>query len=378
MWEGVILILLGLVLGGWMITWIRRVPAIPPHIALLTFLGERIKKIKKEGIRIFWGYPLFYNYIPIDIETKRISLKLTIRTQDLAQAEVPIEVEFIPSTEGELLINYLNRGGEEGIKKNLEDVINERFREWIFSLEGPQSPKELMASREIAVYLLLKAIVGTEQFQEVPSLIPTPILFKYYSTPRKTLTPYEFHVWGNKKWVDIKQDWQRTREEGMDRDEAWLDVWQRLTENERWGKISKHLEEEKEDQIKKALKEREEAVKKVREGRGELDIEPFGIRLLRLNIGEIKPIGGTAEAMEFFAKEEQERRGEVFEVETDTIKARRLTKAAKDMRQEISFEKAYQIIQEWKATREGRGYTIPGLSPILAGILETIMRGGKK
>jgi hypothetical protein len=392
----ILLIIGGILLGIWMIFWIQKILADPPHEALLTFLGKRIKRRKKEGYRIFWGYPIFFNYIPINVETKKESFTQVVRTHRLAELMVPIDLEFVPVgeaveiqtiditgkitkkkiKEGELLINYLNRGEEEGIKKNFVDRISERLREWVLSPEGPRTAKALMAASEIAVTLFLKAIVGA-QLNKIDSEVPTSILFKYFNT-KKILTPYEFQTWGGKEWKEVRKKWLNYQREGKDFEEAWELTWEELSEKERWKKIEKQLEKEDKEKIEKQIKERKEAVRKVRQGMGEFIVESFGVRLLRLNIGEIKPAGKLAERMELQAVEEQERRGEIFEIETDLQKAQQIVKAVKETGKELPLTTAYQIVLEWKTTREGRGFTIPGLSSSIERIARAVLGGKEK
>lgn len=114
-------------------------------------------------------------------------------------------------------------------------------------------------------------------------------------------------------------------------------------------------------------------IKLIRRGNGILKIPQLGIVLNRLNVGEIKPKGQLAEVAESEVKEAQERRGEVFEVDTDIIKARQLVNAAAERNETLSLQEAYRIILEWKATREGRGFTIPGISPLITEIAKAIL-----
>jgi uncharacterized protein YndB with AHSA1/START domain len=90
-------------------------------------------------------------------------------------------------------------------------------------------------------------------------------------------------------------------------------------------------------------------------------------------LGEIIGEGETAKAAEKLAREEQERRAEVFEVETDLLKAGKLVEAAKNDGKPISVEKAYRIVLEWKATRDGQGFTIPGLVDELGPISKALL-----
>lgn len=119
--------------------------------------------------------------------------------------------------------------------------------------------------------------------------------------------------------------------------------------------------------------ERAEAMGRIRRGNGVQPIPTLGITLNRLNVTRVKPKGELAKVAELQAKEEQERRGEVFEVGTDLMKAHQLIGAAAAAGQTLTIEDAFRIVMEWKATREGHGFTIPGISPTIAEIVKTIL-----
>lgn len=102
-------------------------------------------------------------------------------------------------------------------------------------------------------------------------------------------------------------------------------------------------------------------------GNGRLCKESLGIIIKRLNIGEIAPEGELAKAAERHAVEEEERRGESYEQETDLLKAQQIVQVAQNLGQNIPLPEALRIVMEWKATREGKGFTIPGLVQALGG-----------
>lgn len=371
MWSEIIILGMGIGLLIWMRYWIVKIPATPPHYALLTLFGARVEKIKKEGLRVIWGRPWICNYILVNIVTKKIMISLEVRARDLAEAIVPIDVEFQPAEEGGFLISYLNREGEAGIKKDLSDIIGERYREWIWAPEGPRNSEELLGTREAGIYLLLRTIAGREAFPKIESMVPSPILMFKYSL-KKMLTPYEFKMWGNKKWQDVRELWVKKQQEGVKAEEAWEIIWDDLEDHEKWKKIEDQLGKEQKAEIEGSVKGRLGILQKVREGRGDLKIEAFGIVLMRINVGEIKILGKPSEAMEDRAKEEQERRNEVFETETDVIKARMLVAESEKTKTPLSFNESYQIVMEWKTAREGKGYTIPGLPRSLIEMVQRV------
>lgn len=115
-------------------------------------------------------------------------------------------------------------------------------------------------------------------------------------------------------------------------------------------------------------------IKLIRQGNGLQSIPSLGIVLNRLNVGQIKPMGELAKAAESKVKEEQERRGETYEVETDLMKAKQLMEAAKERKEKLSLAEAFQIIMEWKTAREGHGFTIPGISPAIMELAKAFLK----
>lgn len=330
--------------GAFVLQGLRRITANPPHVALVTFLGKRIEKVKQEGWRFFPIHPYLYSFIEIPVQKVDHDLKSQlVKTPDLADVEIPISLTWTPDYKNEpgLLITYLNSGGETGVKNILENIVKERLREWAFSdVEGPQNWKEAQAAQESAVAILLKAIIG-DALDHIPSSIPTSILLKYFSHPRKPLTLSEKEKWG-----------------------------------ENFEKMEEILKNENRDEIERAVNKRREEIIKVRQGNGHFQLQQLGIVINRLNIGEIKPQGKIVEATELLSKEHQERKAEVFEVQTDLLKAQELVNQLRTSGKEISLDDAFRIIMEWKTTREGRGFTIPGVAPALAEVAKIFVGKG--
>ena len=284
---------------------LKEVPNSPPSLALVTIRGKRIEKVKKEGLRIFADFfPFFYGAVIVNVEKKNQDLPSeTVRTPDLAEMEIPISLTWTPGTNrkedesetefnrrlGEFLINYLNNGGEgkddnkekKGVRTILADIVRERVREWAIAVdEGPKTFEEALGAQEQAVGILLKTIAG-EELNPIPSIVPTPILFKYFNEPKGKLTPSEKDFAGDN-----------------------------------WENVEKKLSNEDRDEVKKAVKERLKTVRKMKAGNGTQPIKALGITLNRLNIGDIRIKPGTdlARAAEQRVKEDRERLAEQLEL----------------------------------------------------------------
>lgn len=114
---GLILLILGATAIFFAIS-LRHVPAQPPHIAVVTFLGTRLRQVKREGYRLFPFYPVFFNGILIDMTKRTLNLpRQPIRTGDYAEMDVSIGITWTPSEEHAL--EYLDHGGETGVNRVL-------------------------------------------------------------------------------------------------------------------------------------------------------------------------------------------------------------------------------------------------------------------
>jgi regulator of protease activity HflC (stomatin/prohibitin superfamily) len=229
---------------------IRKIPADPPQVALVTFLGKRIKRVKREGWRFFFGYPYIFSYIPISIQkVNQDFVPQETRTPDNAEIKVPISITWQPNYQKPKdLINFIDSGGSEGVKNILQDIVSERIRQWARSLkEGPQTWEEAQASSAEATQVILETIIGDQ-----------------------------------------------VTAEGMD---------------------------------------------ECRRGNGRFYLHSLGIVINRLNVGQIDSLGAVKEAAEKAAKEEQERKAEIIELEHVKKRIELFTEMG------YSKEKALEIVQ---------------------------------
>jgi len=117
---------------------LRKIPADPPHKAVVTLFGKRTGGVKNEGWRFFFLYPLVNGAILVNMTRKNFDLKPEeVRTStDMAEIEVSVSLTFQPDKDR--LIEYLNSGGEDNVKAILSDVVEEAVRE--FAANPNQSP----------------------------------------------------------------------------------------------------------------------------------------------------------------------------------------------------------------------------------------------
>lgn len=296
--------LLVLVCGSFFLQGYRKIPNNPPHKGLLTIFGRRTEREMCEGWHFFPFFPWFYGVIPVDITKKNIDLRFNVRTPDLAELEVPINITYTPSN----LKAYLDAGGENGIKSIITDVVGEKLRVWAIATdEGPQTAEEALKAADQAVAILIKAIAG-DNIDPVPSSVPTPILLKYFAEPRQKPTQSE------------KKDW-----------------------GENWEKVAEILTKEAPEnyqKIKEAVEKRRQLIKALRQANGVQPLPQLGITLNRLNISDIKAIGKFAEAADLDAKEQRERKAELTEISHVIDIVSRVKNELK-----ISTEQALEIVQ---------------------------------
>ncbi len=165
--------------GGFFLQALRKIPADPPHKAIITLFGKRTGKIKNEGWGFFPLYPWLCGYIPINMEKKNQDLiPREVRTaEDMAEIEVAVSLTWRPDSDigpdvQSYLIEYLNSGGENGVKSIIDDVVEEAIRE--FAADPTRMPntwedavkmrKEFLA--EIVISILGKDPSQTSQ-QEI-------------------------------------------------------------------------------------------------------------------------------------------------------------------------------------------------------------------
>jgi len=301
---------------------IRKVPANPPHKAILVFLGQRQEIVLDEGLNWVPLSPFVFDFILIKVEKVVQDLaEQIVRTPDLAEIGAKVSLTWLPGSEGKdyakSLINYLNTGGEAGVRKNLNDTLEDRLRTWAASnQEGPSDWVEAMSSKDEALEVLLKAILG-DSLPKVESDIPTTAWMKFFSRPKRKPSQNE-----------IKMGWSPP--DPASSHELWTGLqaeFEALKENK------KKLE----DQVEARMK----AVKEIKEGRGTYKQEALGITILRFTVNEISVKGETAKAAELDAKEKREAIGESRETKNLSRRIKKLREGDPEM----SLEEAIRIAQ---------------------------------
>ncbi|OGY59591.1 MAG: hypothetical protein A3F24_00040 [Candidatus Colwellbacteria bacterium RIFCSPHIGHO2_12_FULL_44_17] len=277
---GAILALIALV-GLWLLHDLRNIPAKPATAALVTFYGdpERAQKVKKRGLRLFFLRGILYDYIPIEVEKQNIDIMVEgMVPGDHAPIKVIVSLTYVPNENlWRSLWEFQLTGGKKGVEDILRGLVQERISFWIQADgEGPKTGLDALKSREDAVAVLVKRILG-EKLSKIPSDIPTPILFKYFDK----IPPNEYE----KK--QFGENWSKVKEE-LDNDLKKL------------------------PDLIKILEERKKVIEIVKKGEGSEEIPGFGVVLKRLNV-KIEGTGKWIESAQNVAKEKMDSEAEAIE-----------------------------------------------------------------
>lgn len=300
---------------------VRNIPAEPPHKGVLVFLGRRLNKVLYEGWHFLPLYPIVFDIVMVKVVKINQDLpEQIVKTPDFADLRFNISITWTPGSwiasneeQANLLIAFLNSGGEEGVKNILKDIIQDRLRIWAFSgEEGPADWEEAVGAKDEALAILIKAILG-DDIPTIPSSIPTNVLLRYFSTPKKKPLAYQ------KRWG--KQSKAGSEWEGL--------------ENE-LGELSS----EEYSELEKAVKERQGIITKVKQGNGVFVKRSLGFTTNRFTINEVALRGRVAEAVESRVVEKHQR-------EAERTETRHVRQRAKELCKEELFspEQAVEIVQ---------------------------------
>ena len=348
--------------GVFFLQGLRRIPAKPPHKALVTKFGERqtreeevtepgkpprtitVTVYKDEGWRHFPLYPHWYGFIPINV--KRISFTVTVkgaRTPDRANSEVPVHLTIRSASD--YLIQYVDSGEEDGVKTILTGKVQERVREWAMAdNEGPADWRELNKAHLEAVSVLVKRVAGGESVTPIPEHsqdVPTFVWLTYFSRPQPTAEQVFKNI---RPWAE--NNWRQVNE------------------------VFYVLMPGQQDELRRAVEARRNEIRDLRSGTGKLLIPDLGVLLERLNVGDINVLGGVAEQADAEAREAEEREGERLQL------AHRRARIQETMDQfECSFEEAKEFVQtDQGGVVKTVSETRVNVSPETRGALPEILR----
>jgi hypothetical protein len=287
---------------------IREIPADPPHKAILLFLGRRTNKVLDEGWRLLPFYGTIFDAMKVNVTKYNQNLpKQTVKASDLADLEIDINITWSAGSwmaskteQAMLLNNFINSGERSGVEKIIADIIQNRLRIWAFSKEeGPASWQEAIGAKDDAIAALVKAVLG-DDIPSISSDIPTSVLLRYFSSPRKPPLEYQKEEWGRK--------------------DEQSDIWQKL--EERLASLNSADRLALEDSVKK----RQEIISSIKRGNGSFVHNKLGITINLLTIKEVALMGEVAKAVEGRVREKEEREAETTELKHISDRIRQLKK----------------------------------------------------
>ncbi len=259
------------------------------HAGQITLFGKRKEgQFVSEGWNFLPFYPFVYGVEIIDIgkvQFEVVTEKAT--TPDRASSKVPVEIVFEPMRDH--LIEYTNSGGRDGVIKQFTGKVIERVREWCSDEEGgPSNWWELNQSRLEGVSVLVTRLAQDSiKDREIPDFaqdIPTWIWLIYFKKPRPEKPKKNEEEWA-------KDDWKKVK-----------DFLLTLTPQQ----IS---------DLEESVAARRKEIQSLMNGTGNIEMKDLGIKIKRLNIGDIDVLGETGKQAEQKAKEEEERKAEELELQ---------------------------------------------------------------
>jgi len=313
--------LLFFLIGGVLLQGLVKLPADPPYVGVVTRWGEKIAKLKKEGWRFFLLRKILYDFIPINVQKVNQDLEpQAVYTPDKTENSVLTAITWTPDyrSREELagtpeyeeypedwipLHSFINYGKHHGVQDVLSDIVTEQLRRWAFAdNEGPQNWEEAMASQDEATLILLRAIVGRNQLTPIPSNVPTPVLFKYFASPKIFPTSQrDKERWGEK--------WEKV-ETLIEEDSRVIDYDEYLNNQERQREELARYQ----SMLKRLVRGRQMEILSAQRGNGSFRIPNLGIVINRLNVEKILPLGAVKEAADLKAKEKLEQQAEEVEI----------------------------------------------------------------
>jgi len=348
--------------GSFVGNGLKKVPAKPPHKAVLMFFGKRQEETLDEGWNFFPLYPFFFSFVLVKVEkvnTEFASQK--VRTPDRAEISVSASITWKPGIQGKQgsYIAYLNSGGEEGVIGILGDTIEDRIKTWATSnKEGPSSWMEAQGMRDDIHAVLAKSLLG-DALEPVNSPIPTSAWTRFLDTPQSEPTEYDANPrngWASKN--PTTGDWN-------------------------WGGLQAIFDgysPEVRAELKRRIEHRKTDVRKLREGKGDFGDESLGITILRFSVNEVRVEGEVAKAAEQEEKERRERAADTMEIDNISDRAKKLLADHPG----LTSEQAFKLVQveRGKATRTtidvtGANTALGSDLLGLAGVAKEIMAGLK-
>lgn len=325
----------------------KNVSASPPHKAVLTFWGNRMigsePIILDEGDHLMMPYwPFKIDLIPVKVEkinrdeipVKDIICKSSVKGEGSGGIEAGGRVSaffsytFVPDTrDPKRIMDYINSGQASGISQILEDRISEILRQ----AGRDHTWEQLQFSSDKLTALVLVRICG-----EKPVALAVGPDGKTIRDHRGKPTEMTIDVPGESEPIPVVKEIEECT---IDEIEYFLD--------------------------------------KIHTNGGYTDVADLGIIVVRANVERFELGEDLKKAAEKAVREQQERRAEVYEIETELEQAQKLFDKYTAAGSSRTIEDCVMEIRRRKTQREGQNvktFEIPGLAEGL-GVIGALLTG---
>lgn len=305
---------------------VQTVPANPPHKAILMILGKRQNVVLDEGWNFVPLYPVIFNFILVKVEKVNYDLEpQQVRTPDRAVISISASITWIPGIENspESYIDYLNSGGEDGVRSIIHDVIEDRIKTWAYSnTGGPSIWMEAQTLEDDTHEALVRDLLG-DMLASVDSLIPANTWMRFFDKPQSEPTEYDANPRNGWAWKgedsEGKPDWN----------------WDGLQ------KIYDSYPNSEQLKLKEQVDQRKKDIRKIRSGKGDFRYRSLGITIVRFTVNEVKVMGRVAKAAEMEEKKRRERDADKIRIDNISERAKKLMVDHPD----LTLKQAFELVQ---------------------------------
>lgn len=256
------------------------IPATPPTMGILKFMGKPIGVLKDRGLRLvpLKGFLFGYDLIELDVSAQELEINdlvLTTPADGVQTPPVEIAVTWRPdSSSAQALLkfhDYSHGGHPEEINDFLKEIIVERARNYANSpVEGPKTIEELVRCTRGINHAILKTL-GADEIPSCSSKVPTEVLMDWMHHPSGPSIASFSELWG-----------------------------------EHWERVNEIVEREGKEKVKEEVRERMRLLSKVSSGRGEVRVQWLGIVIEKIAVDEIKEPADLANARLFKKKAKEQ------------------------------------------------------------------------
>jgi hypothetical protein len=285
---------------------LQKIPAKPPHKAILMFWGRRLGVVLDEGWNWIPLCPFLFDFALIKVEKINTDFPAQrVRTPDRAEVSVSESLTWMPGIKEkpESYITYLNSGGQAGVEKILRDTIEDRVKTWATSnREGPSTWMEAQGMRDDVHAVLVKSLLGSA-LSSVNSPIPTGTWMRFFEEPQSEPSEYDAtprNGWASKDKTTGVWNWDGLK--------AIFDGYSPADQSN----------------LKREIGQRKSEVKRLREGKGDFGEESLGITVFRFSVNEVRVEGEVANAAELEEKERRERDADKMEIDNVCDRVKKL------------------------------------------------------